>query len=170
MRVFLAVLVLLFLYGCQHQEEEVMGFEFAYLLMDADNKTTEGPVDGSITFRRDSTYFHIRANITSKDNVTHYLKVLDQRADAYGIRLPIYCEEHVNGFERKWTDITGIEEGNESTVQLGPGEAVELEQPVFFFNQQVSRSIPSEMTLEIAIVNASGRTLGKTSIRITIRD
>lgn len=168
MRAYFVVLAVVLLYGCSQVEEEVVDFRLGYLLMDKNNKTTEGPLSDSISFPRDATYFHIRANITSTDGITHYLAVLDQHSDMYGLRLPLYAEESINGFERRWQDITGLEEGDGSVVPLVPGEAKQLEQPVFFFNQYVSQGIPDNMLLEIRIVNASGRVLGTRRVGISV--
>ncbi len=162
-------IALLLLFGCPKPEEKV-DFKLGYLLIDADGQKTEGTFDDSISFPRDSTYFHIRANITSRDSITNYLKVLDQKYDIYEMRVPLYSEEAINGADRSWTGVTGLEGGTESLVPLEPGIEKSLEQPVFFFNQVVGPGMPGRMELRMEIVNASGSVLGTKIIPVTITE
>ncbi len=170
MRPVVLVVLFLFMFGCTEEELDIVEFDFGYLLMNKDNVTTEGPVMGSITFPRSSTYFHIRANITNTGEDTHYLLVLDQQTNVYGVRLPMYSEERINGYPREWTTITGLSNGTEKLVPLVPGEIKELEQPIFFFNQNVQEGIPPEMLLEIKVVNSTGTVLGSKILRITVSE
>lgn len=165
-----ALVLLLLLYGCPQKTESKTSFELTYLSIDSNGQRTEGPVGDAVSFSRSLTYFHIRANITNTDNVTHHLNVLDQSYDAYQMRLPLYSVETLNGAKRNWADITGLAGGTASLVPFEPGKTKALEQPIYFFNQQVSSSMPGQLQLTVSIVNGSGTVLGTKTVSITITD
>ena len=166
------ILFALLFAGCAQQEQQKIDFKLSYMLIERENNITEGPLsdNGTISFPRHSIYFHLRANITSKDSISHYLKVLDQTQGMYTARLPLYSRETVNGAPRSWEDITGLALGQESLMTLSPGVETPIDQPIFFFNQEKSPKLPSEIELKVSIVNASGATLGTTAVRIKITE
>jgi hypothetical protein len=164
----LAILLAALIFGCTQPIEQKIEFTLDYARISEENTTVRGPVFDEISFPRDSVYFHIRANITSKDNITHYLRVLDQSAGLFGARLPVYSKISLNGIDQRWVDRTGIMTGIEETVVLEPGVVKPLEQPVFFFNQNISERIPPVVKLRLEIVNASGTVLGYKEVLVTI--
>ena len=160
----------LLIFGCLQKQEDKVDIKLSYMLIERENNITEGLLNDSISFPRHSVYFHIRANITSRENITHYLQVVDQTQDPYIVRLPLYSHETINGISRRWEGITGIQNGTELLVPLEPRVEKPLEQPVFFFNQVVGPGIPAQNELTITLVNASGHSLGTRKIKITITE
>ncbi len=169
------IAIILLLCGCLGEKQKTE-FSFTYLILGQDNKTTQGTFTDSISFPHDAVYFQIRVNITNNDNITHYLKVLDQESGAYSTRLPIYSEETVNGITRDWRNIGWTEsmgsppakDLKESLVPFVPGEEKSVEAPVFFYNQITSPQLLANNELVIKIVNASGTVLGERTISIQV--